>query len=235
MAAPAVAQTVLDDFSTDKFSTDYVQKSVSPFTNHGWSVTGGQLQPDSVAAGGYSAFVWTSNSLANAGDWMSIDVSVDSSASDHNGGLSVWKSIDAGTSDRAVEPRVSFNSTYGFVGDTWSSSVASESVTGPLTLKVTLNGHDASDTFITASLSNAGGLIDTHDFTISGFTGPIFVGPSAWQASAGNVAFDNLTYYSASAVPEPSTYAALVGAAALGAAAWRRRRSNSARSASLAS
>jgi len=229
LPALASAQIVLDDFSSDQFATAYVQKDMSPsFSNGGWNVAGGALQPDSLSAGGYAAFVWTGHSLQNAGDWFSIDINVAGSGNDHNGGLSVWTSA-ATTFDRVIEPRLGYNGGFTFVGsdqnaELWANNLNSGLVTGPLTLKVALASVDAFNTYLTVTLSNGGSLLDSHDYTVANYTGPLYVGPSAWQASAGNVSFDNLTYFSASAIPEPSTYAALLGVSALGLTTWRRRR-----------
>lgn len=222
------AQTVLDDFSTDQFATAYVQKNVPSFSSGGWAVTGGALQPDSVSsAGGYAAFVWTGNALQNAGDWFSIDVTIAGSGNDHNGGLSVWTSATT-TFDRVLEPRLGYNNGFSFVGsdqsaELWVNNLNNGVVTGPVTLKVAIASIDATNTYLTITLNDADGLIDSRDYTVASYTGPLYVGPSAWQASGGNVAFDNLTYSAASAVPEPSTCAALAGACALGLVARRRR------------
>ncbi len=98
---------------------------------------------------------------------------------------------------------------------------------GPATGLVTLNLLDAGDFNFAASGSYTlfsfveGGTIDleTADFTF----GSLLAG-----TSAANYAFDLtptslILNYTASAIPEPSTYAALVGALALGLAAWRRK------------
>lgn len=228
-ALPLAAQTVLDDFSTDQFATNYVQKSVPDFNAGGWNVTGGQLQPDSITtAGGYAAFAWTANSLQNAGDWFSVDISIAGTGGNHNGGLSLWQS-NSDTFDRVLEPRLSYDSGYAFVGSDqstalWADNLVDGVVNGPVTLKVTLTGHDATNTFLSIALSDGDGQIGpVQSYTVANFTGPLYVGPSAWQASGGNVTFDNLTFQAA-AIPEPSTYAALAGALVLGFTAWQRRR-----------
>jgi hypothetical protein len=128
-----------------------------------------------------------------------------------------------------IEPRLSYNSGYTFIGSDestalWTDNLADGVVNGPVTLKVTLTGSDATNTFLSIALSDSDGQIGpVQDYTVTNFTGPLFVGPSAWQASGGSVTFDNLTFQAA-AIPEPSTYAALFGATVLGFAAWRRRR-----------
>jgi len=228
----AAAQTVvvLDDFSTSLLGTDYVQKTVGPFGAGGWFVAGGELQPDTTSApvGGYGAWVWTANALQDVGDWFSVDIAVTSTAGDHNGGFSIWTS---GTTmfDRLVEPRLSYNGGYAFIGsdqssELWNENLVGGVINGPVTLKVTLTSQNGGDSSLRFDLSDSDGAIGPVNFyTVTGYTGPFYVGPSAWQAAGGNVAFDNLTYSTTSAVPEPSSYAALAGIAAL-ALAWRTRR-----------
>ena len=236
------AQTpvVLDDFSTDKFSTNYVQKLVPGgsgfFGTGGWVVSGGELQPETADAsiGGYAAYVWTGNALQNVGDSFSIDLSVSATGSDHNGGLSVWTSAST-TFDRVVEPRLGYNGSYTFVGSDqnsllWSESPSGGTISGPATLTVALSGRTATDSTLTISLSDANGTVGTvHDYTVLDYVGSFYVGPSAWQATGGNVAFDNLTFAAgATAVPEPATYAAILGALGLGLGLWCRSRGRTA-------
>ena len=222
--------TVLDDYSTDLLNTNYVQKNVPGFGAGGWVVAGGELQPETAAApvNGYGAWAWTANSLQNVGDWFSIDLTVSGTGSDHNGGLSVWTGNTA-TFDRVLEPRLSYNSGYDFVGsDQQSSEVWNEVLSGGLgsgvvTLKITLDGVSGGDSTLRIDLSDSNGAIGPAEFyTVSGYTGSFYVGPSAWQATGGNITFDNLTYSTTSAVPEPASCAAMIGAAALGLA-WMRR------------
>jgi len=60
-------------------------------------------------------------------------------------------------------------------------------------------------------------------------TGTIYVGIYGGGGTQGGFGSDFMTpaidNFSVSAIPEPSTYAAIAGAAALGLAAWQRRRS----------
>jgi len=227
LAAPTIhAQTpvILDDFSTDKFATSYVQKDVPGFGPGGWVVTGGLLQPESTSGsvGGYAAFVWTSNALQNVGDSFSIDLLVAPLASGANAGFSIWTSNTA-TFDRVSEPRLASDQGYSFLGDAsgdfWFDSV--RDVSGPATLTITLTGRTATDTLISLNLSDTNGVLDWRpNEVISGYVGSLYVGPSAYAASGGNVAFDNLTF-TAAAVPEPATYAALFGLMALGLGLWR--------------
>ncbi|HWA85913.1 MAG TPA: hypothetical protein VG710_06805 [Opitutus sp.] len=229
----ASAQTVvvLDDFSTNLLGTDYVQKTVDPFGAGGWFISGGELQPDTVSApvNDYGAWVWTANSLQNAGDWFSVDIDVSGTGGDHNGGLSIW-SGNTTTFDRVLEPRLSYNSDYAYLasdqnGNVWSESLTAGVINGPVTLKVTLTGRSGSNTNLQFDLSDSDGAIGPAEFyTVSGYTGPLYVGPSAWQATGGNVAFDNLAYSTTSAVPEPSTCAALAGVVAFAMAGVQRKR-----------
>lgn len=78
------------------------------------------------------------------------------------------------------------------------------------------------DSVNTASWFGSGA--DTFSIYLMGNSGldlGVGVGP---QISEGDVSFTNLNGSGLTAVPEPSTYAAIAGAAALGLVAWRRRR-----------
>lgn len=235
VSASAQTTTLLDDFSTDLFSTNYVQKNVSGFSSGGWNITSGRLMPDTTSTGGYAAYVWTSNALQNVGDSFTIDLSVGNFRYDHNGGLSVWTS-NTSTFDRIFEPRLSGNgSNYAFAStdangidhvDAFNVSTLS---LVQLTVALTGRGASGNDSDLTATLSfvlNGSHGSYSQDYHLADFTGPLYVGPSDWQGSGPDVSFDNLSYTAAatSAVPEPSTYAAFAGAAILAFAFWRRRR-----------
>lgn len=230
LASPFVSAqstVVLDDFSTDKFSADYVQKDVSGFGPGGWVVMGGLLQPETQGGtvGGYAAFAWTQNALQNVGDSFSIDLLVSTDANGGNAGLSVWTS-NTTTFDRVSEPRLSYgDSGYTFIGDAsgdvWFDSV--RAVDGPATLTITLSGRTATDTLLTYNLTDNSGALDSRvNEVISGYLGVLYVGPSAYNASGGNIAFDNLTYTAASTVPEPATTAVFFGVMAIGLGLWRK-------------
>lgn len=230
LSGSAFAQVVLDDYSSDHFSTDYVQKSIPGFDLGGWSVTNGELRPDSVTeAGGYAAFVWTSHSLQNAGDWFSIELSVAAAAGEQNAGLSVWKSTDGAIFDRVVEPRLSYNSTYAFIGSDQEGQLWADGLSpigleaGSIGLRVTLVGYIDGDALLDFELFNQNGALSpTRRYAVVGHTGPLYVGPSAWQANGANIAFDNLAYFSA-VIPEPSAFAVVFGTFAFSAAVVRRR------------
>jgi hypothetical protein len=234
LALPAIvgAQTLLDDYSTDLFATHYVQKNVPGFTSGGWNITSGRLMPDTSATNGYVAYVWKNNALQNVGDSFTIDLQIGNYAFDHNGGLAVWTS-NTSTFDRVFEPRLSSNgSAYAFVStdeegvdhvDTMDVFTLSNV---KLTVALADRGAGGNDSHLTATVNfvlNGSTGSFTHDYLLAGFTGPLYVGPSDWQGSGPDVSFDNLTFTAASAVPEPSTYAALLGAGALGLVGWRRR------------
>ncbi|ACB74999.1 PEP-CTERM sorting domain-containing protein [Opitutus terrae] len=218
------AQVVLDDFSSNQFATSYAQKSGAT----SWNVVGGQAQPET--ANSYSAFAWTEATLTNVGDSFSIDLMVQAVLPGQNGGLAVWASSTAYTNpaiDRLFEPRLSYTGNgYEFTSefnnqDGYLISALSGTPGFSPTLTVSVTDRTASSTTLTATLSGPGFDQLSHAYTFD-FTNPLYVGPSAWQATGGSTYFDNFTY-TTSAVPEPSTYAAIAGAAALGFAAWRRR------------
>ncbi len=237
-ASLVVAQTttVLDDFSTDLRSTSYTFKSGNDAR---WRVFNGVLDPTSGSTTElYSSWIWSGGeSLHAIGDSFSIDLQLIRSGSGFNGGLAVWKSNSANSDpsfDRVFEPRLTgpsltdfefmseANNPQGYVITTLPNTGSLSPIA--TTLTVTLTNRTASDSTLTAVLSGSGFDTITHTY-ISDFTGDFFVGPSTYQADGINVSFDNLTYTGTSAVPEPSTYAAIFGSAVLGLAIWRRRRS----------
>jgi hypothetical protein len=232
LPASVVAQTLLDDYSSDLFSTHYVQKNVPGFTSGGWNVTSGQLMPDTSNTNGYVAFVWKDNALQNVGDSFTIDLHISKLAFDHNGGLAVWTS-NTSTFDRVFEPRLGgHGSAYTFVStdengvDQVDTMDVSTLANVKLTVALADRGAGGNDAHLTATVSfvlNGSAGFFSHDYLLEGFTGPLYVGPSDWQGHGADVSFDNLTFTAASAVPEPSTFAALLGATALGLVGWRRR------------
>ena len=226
----ARAQTVLDDFSANLHDTSYTFKAGDDTT---WHVADGTLQPVHSSAADYHAWIWSGGqALVNVGDSFSIDLQVAPSGGAHNGGLAVWTSSAANTNpatDRVFEPRLGYDSgVFSFVSefnnvDGYTITTLDAAPVGFTTLAITLSGRTADSSTLTAVLSGTGFTTLQHDYTFN-FTGAMFVGPSSYLADAGNVAFDNLAYStSTSAIPEPSTYAAIFGACALGLAAWRRR------------
>ena len=227
LAAPSAhAQSLLDGYATDLFGSSYVRKSGSS----SWNVLGGQAQAES--GGGYSAFAWTGGeTLQNIGDAFSVDIWIPRVVGGQNGGLAVWATNSANTDpsvDRFFEPRLSYTgSGYTFTseannGDGHVIVPLSGNPSGFSTLTVTLTDLTAGTATLTALLSGTGFTPISQDYSFTG-AGGFYVGPSSWQGTGGNVIFDNFSY-SASAIPEPSTYAAIFGTAALGFAVWRRRR-----------
>lgn len=222
----ASAQVVLDAFTQPDgtFAGSYVQKYNSSAV---WTIQGNTLWVQ--ASNQYAALVWPSHTLSDIGDSFSIDIDINPSSFAHNGGLAVWKTATAdgfSAANRAFEPRFDWTpngGAYSFVSDNFNAAISGDA-TGWATLTVSLTGRTASDTLLTATLSGAGFTTLVNDFTVTGWLDPLYVGPSAFQGAGGNVRFDNFTFTSGSAIPEPSTYAALCGAAALGLAVWRRRR-----------
>jgi len=236
LATSASAQAVLDDFSTDLRSTSYTFKSGD---DGRWRVFGGLLDPVSGSNTElYSGWIWSGGETLNAvGDSFPINLHLFQSGNTFNGGLAVWKSNTSDTvaaTDRIFEPRLSGsdlnNQNYQFTSEANNpdgyliTDLPNTNAISPLdaTLSITLTDRTATDTTLTAVLSGEDFSTITHSFTFD-FTGPLFVGPSTYGANGVNVSFDNLTY-STSAVPEPSTYAALAGLGMLGFAMLRRRR-----------
>ena len=108
-----------------------------------------------------------------------------------------------------------FSTSFSVVtGETYTVSFLSKAGTtlSAGALSVTANGQSANFTPTTSGFATY-----SYNFTAntSGSVGLSF------QMGSGHVSLDNV---SVSAIPEPSTYAAVFGATALGVAAWRRRR-----------
>lgn len=81
---------------------------------------------------------------------------------------------------------------------------------------------DYSFTFLTTTGGIGGFSVDKFALDTFGFANPF---SGTWSVALANGGYDlALTYTGASAIPEPSTYAAWAGGAMLVFAAWRRRR-----------
>jgi autotransporter-associated beta strand protein len=133
------------------------------------------------------------------------------------------------------------NNAIGSAGTNWDVLAVNGTLTlsatagNPFTLDVTsltladaagnaANFNAASDysfTFLTTTGGVSGFSSDAFAIDTTHFTNP-FTG--TWSVSLTNSGHDLSVNYTASAVPEPSTWAALAGLAALGAAGLRRRR-----------
>ncbi len=112
------------------------------------------------------------------------------------------------------------NANYSFSIGTWNGSTFT-----PLGGSGTASGGPVVNN--TSFASGTAGITQSATFTTGGSGSSDFVAIQWAQTNATSGAdffgFDNVTL-SVTAIPEPSTYAALLGAAALGLAAWRRRR-----------
>jgi hypothetical protein len=112
-----------------------------------------------------------------------------------------------------------------------TAQLLSGNTAGTLTISLLDSAQNvATATFDLTSYTLASGATTTAAFTASdGFslsdvTGFRITGGSLADSALVSVTLDNLSAVSASAVPEPSTYAALAGVVALAGAAFRRRR-----------
>jgi hypothetical protein len=142
------------------------------------------------------------------------------------------------TSNQSVYPGLSFSLTVYLDEGTWSHSTNN--------VRITVNNSVYSDTFLIGTSGNPGApaflgaSVDFYgfDLTASGtrytdtslpasitLTDYIFRKAKLYTGGyTGNqISQDSLTLGPASAIPEPSTWAAIAGVMALGVAAWRRR------------
>jgi autotransporter-associated beta strand protein len=152
--------------------------------------------------------------------------------------------LNAGNTTFAAGGTFTFelNNATGTAGTNWDKL----SLTGALTLDAT-SANPFVVNLASLTLANAAGLAANFDATVnstftfvtttdgvanfaadkfsvdtSAFTNPF---GGAWAVALTNDGKDLSVTYTASAIPEPATYAALAGAFALGLAAYRRRRS----------
>ena len=100
-------------------------------------------------------------------------------------------------------------------------TLTGSSGTGGITLNLSDAGGFAAGTYTLFNFVNGG----TSDFTASDFAfGTLPAGTTASDYTFGLTSTALTLSYSGSAIPEPSTYAAIFGACALGLAIWRKRR-----------
>jgi hypothetical protein len=164
----------------------------------------------------FNAFMIESNLYQNSSNVGSRDIRAAVLApglsTDDNTRYTVVNSLSTAT---ATSIRVGYNATThvltaSFDANGFSDSVYSFTSIPTLTADTSTWGMTASDTFTISLIGNSG-----FDNDAGGNFGPSIV--------LGQATLDNFSGTSLSAVPEPSTYAAMFGTAALGLAAWRRR------------
>lgn len=123
--------------------------------------------------------------------------------------------IGAGSYGVLLDSHNVLSTTFSVVtGETYAVSFLAKAgvVLASGALQATVNGQSATFTPGTAAFATY-----SYNFTAN-TTGSVGL---SFQLTGGHIALDNV---SVSAIPEPSTYAAIFGATALGLAAWRRRR-----------
>lgn len=222
------ALNVIDDFSQNHLATDYNPYIIIGSLNNTETVTSGKLyiNPGPSSA---IALIWNGpEKLDNVGDGVSVQFTQEvlplatAPTADPSAGLAL---LSTPTTGFLGEFRLEMNETTGAPIEFVSGNGVRQSVSGTpagnmeLLLYVSaISGStmDISYLFTGNGISSVSGT-DTVSATEAYF------GPMAYNQSGNVLSHDNLSF-GTNVVPEPSTYAAFVGALMLGFALWRRRK-----------
>ncbi len=223
-ASHTSAQILVDDFSTGT-SADY--NVIQTYEAHGgttgtYATTSGEFNPVISNESTYY-FLRNDGYKLNAGDTVSLDLDAILNTSNAAAGLGLGTSLTSagatgyGTGSVANNSEIILQkagSTYnllgtGLTGITWTQA-------NPLTLSIT---RQTDGTDYSVSLTGSGFTTLSSSFSNSGtpLGIPVYFGPSLYTGNGNPTTvqqgefFDNLTYTSAASVPEPSTWAMLLG------------------------
>jgi hypothetical protein len=235
LVADAVGQTTFTyDFNSGQsnFESTFSRNGASGSGSFSYSSTGGisgsgRIQPDGSTTDSAvfntalsntgtitisSMFKTSPNAYGSAGDVFAL-------------GLYSATSTPTGFLSGNMTGILVTGTTSGLASDSWYKMTATftnngSSYTGSATLQpFDSSGNSTGSAYSVASGTYGGSTLASASTIYAGI-----YGGTAGGASLGARAIDNFSVTGVSAIPEPSTYAAICGAAVLGLAVWRRRR-----------
>lgn len=189
-----------------------------------------------------ASFTLSGTNIANAADTLRIGlynsggnrVSADTSgiadaAFNSYTGYGLWANMGTGTNTTDLVRRTGTSSTL-FAGGAHPNIVGSTATLGyaaDTTYTLTFEIEYTSASSVSLTFTDSKGYSKTATDTVGLFTS--FDTFALFLSNGGAVTdytVDNIFISTTAAIPEPSTYAALIGAGVLGLAAWRRRRTD---------
>ena len=210
-STPAFGQVILDNFTASNESKyDFVPVFADPAD--GWAVTSGQLRP-SIDGNASATWFWNQGEkLSAAGQSVSITLSL---AADADNGFP----SSIGLFLAADRDSINFGHeiTQTTIGGLWSYTVdgsgqqTASAPTGPVQLTIQRTGQTV-DGFVYTTTFSGGGLPASLTDSFTDASASLLFGPFAYNTAGTGAGLDNLTF---TAVPEPSTYAAVFGVLAL--------------------
>lgn len=208
----------------------------------------------STATGNGTAFTWSTTQIANNGGFTAASAfrNLPGASQTWSGGLTTgtdrslgWRGDSAAARDGSITFTLNNSNGYNFNSLTFNAftpNSAGSTATFDFQYQIGTSGTFTNFTptvsYTTVSIAAApltvtsisltavdlGALNDQSSQITFRFNNTATSGVTSWNT----LAVDNFSY-SATAIPEPSTYAVIFGAAALAAAAWHRRRQRAAR------
>ena len=207
----AFGQVILDNFSASNESKyDFAPVFANPAD--GWAVTGGELRP-SIDGNASATWLWNQGEKLSA-TGQSVSISLTLPADADNGfpssiGLFLATDRDSVGFGHEISQVT--------IGGIWSYSVdgsaqqAASAPSGPVQLTIQRTGQTV-DGFVYTTTFSGGGLPSPLTDSFTDASASLLFGPFAYNTAGTAAALDNFSF---TAVPEPSTYAAVFGVLAL--------------------